>query len=161
VVDTSDGYAVNFNTSSVSGTETTGKTITITVTDYAFPGEVTSFQSIHGYSVMVGSSSLYKAHSTVDGTSDSSTTAPIGGGGGLGALTTVHTPTDPSEIVFTATLQSFKPFHGITPSISGGTLLTVVPEPNAMLIGLLGVPCMGAVVYLARRRSAALAGMVA
>lgn len=40
-------------------------------------------------------------------------------------------------------------------------VLSAVPEPTGVLMGLLGLPCLGAVVFLARRRSAAMASMVA
>jgi hypothetical protein len=163
VATTTGGDAINFNTSSVSGTETSGKTITITVTDKAFPAEVTSFQTAHGYSIQVGGSSVYQANSTVSSTSDASTTASTLGGGTLGGSTTVAAPNDPTLIVLSASLSGFSQYDGVHPSISAATVLTVpaVPEPNAFLIGVLGLPCMGAVVYFARRRSAAMAAMVA
>ena len=37
----------------------------------------------------------------------------------------------------------------------------VTPEPNSVLLGLLGLPCMGIVVYFARRRSSTLTAEVA
>jgi hypothetical protein len=37
------------------------------------------------------------------------------------------------------------------------TSVVAAPEPNGVLIGLLGLPCMGVVVYFARRRTSAMA----
>jgi hypothetical protein len=39
--------------------------------------------------------------------------------------------------------------------------VTAMPEPNGLLIGLLGVPCMAVVLYVLRRRAVRMAGLAA
>jgi hypothetical protein len=150
------GNAINFNTFGVSGPEGSAPLyISVIVKNSGLP--VSSFYTNHGYSSTVVSTSSYTGYSDVYGVTDASLTAPVTGNV-TGAVTPVTTTG--STIALYLTLSGYKPSDGITPSISGATVLTV-PEPNAVLIGLLGLPCMGAVVFFARRRSAAMAALVA
>ena len=155
-------------TSKGTGLGSTPVYIVLTVRNYT--GTVTSFATDLGITGAVVKST-YSGYSTVLGTSDYSQGLNITNNSGAvnnqGAAYNVTNPTG-STIVLTLELTNFlSPTQntnpkGGPPSISANvSLVSAVPEPNAMLIGLLGLPCMGAVVYFARRRSTAMAAMVA
>jgi hypothetical protein len=70
------------------------------------------------------------------------------------------TPASPADLKLSGQITSFS-LNAVTGNhVEFTNSLTAVPEPTGVLLGLLSLPLLGAVVYFARRPSAALAAAV-
>jgi hypothetical protein len=152
----SGGESVNFGTSLASGPggETAGKTISYTITDSSVPGSYTSFVTSGAYSQAVKSGTT-TATSSVNGSSDyPGIVVPNNNANGTnGPITKITSPSNPTSVTLSGTIVGFNMTPKLPTTLSASTALNV-PEPNGVLLGLLGLPCLGGVVYFARRRSA-------
>jgi hypothetical protein len=153
----SGGESVTFGATLSSGKngETSGKSISYTITDASVPGAYTSFQTTGGFTQPVASGTTL-AMSTVNGTSDANLTIPNTTTPANGVVTTIASVSNPTSVTIHGTIVGFNMTPGKPSGLTVSTLLNV-PEPNGVLLGLLGLPCLGGVVYFARRRSSAMA----
>jgi hypothetical protein len=151
--------SLNFS-ASLSGKEN-GATITYTVVDTTAGGLLTgpysSFTTTTGLTQGVKGGTV-TAQSTVNTTVGPSVTIPYSLSSAesiTSASKAIPAPGTITTITLSGTITGFH-MNTAPPSFSASTKL-VVPEPNGVLIGLLGLPCMAAVVYFSRRRASAMA----
>jgi hypothetical protein len=147
--------SLNFQ-AGLSGKESSGKTITYTVTDVTFSASLpaTGFYTSTGLSAGVKSGTL-TAGSTVDSVAGPSVTIPFSStaASSINSTNTSIPSSSSLTVTLTGTITGFQ-MKSSPPTFSAATNFTV-PEPTGVLMGLLGLPCLGAVVFFSRRRSLA------
>jgi len=149
------GETLNFtSTLSSKNGQTAKTTITVTVTD-TLTGGYSSFYTTGGLTQTI-KAGTFNVGSTVNGTSDVPVVVPSASQGTTIPVT-VASPGSSASIIQTATITGFVMTPKIQTGFTNTTVLTAVPEPTGVLIGLLGLPCMGAVVFFARRRASEMA----
>jgi hypothetical protein len=121
---------------------------------FTFPG---TGSSTVGVTANLQSGSTFHANEAMTGTITNQTTPSTGT---VSAVATGPNQTSSQNITFTPRGNSFslQETGTIFQTSAGKTAFTSsvvvsLPEPNGVLIGMLCLPCMGAVVFFARRRS--------
>jgi hypothetical protein len=144
--------SLNFQ-AGLSGKESSGKTITYTVTDTAL---ATSLPVV-GFSTSVGltggvTGGTFTGGSTVNSVTGETVTVPFSSSSAESV--TSSTTSIPMSSSLTVTLTgTIEGFQSPSATFSSSATNFTVPEPTGVLMGLLGLPCLAGLMYLARRRA--------